>query len=79
MKLNIKSLTPETLNRYFIISILLTIITYAVIFILERTIDFSSLIPTGLLPVEHVVKFLINNVLEKFLKRGIEDISFWLE
>jgi hypothetical protein len=79
MKLTIKSLAPDTINRYFLMSILLTILTYVVIYVLDLSLDFSSLIPTGFLPVEHVVKFLMNNVVEKFLKRGIEDISFWLE
>lgn len=74
---NLKNISLDNLDRCLIVGILLTVFSYFVIFMLE-TVDFSSLLPAGL-PLEHIVKFILNTFVEKTVKRAIESLSLFVE
>lgn len=74
---NLKNMTLDNLDRCLLVGIVLTVLSYLIIFMME-TVDFSSLLPAGL-PVEQVLKFIFNTFIEKTVKRGIESLSMFVE
>ncbi len=72
----IKTLQVESLNGYFVTGLLLTMLSYFVVFTIETHINFSGILHVGI-TVAHALKFVSGVVLEKAVKRGIKSLCLF--